>query len=312
MISVIIPVYNGEEFIERSIKSCLSQTYSDIEIIVVDDGSTDGTKEVVEELIKGNNNLRLIKNEHGGVCKARNTGIENANGEWISFLDADDVLFDDCFEILTDISKNGKFDIVIGGLTSGTRKESKDFNIWQNKESIIKYLEDNPCFYSSCGKLYSINFLSDIRFVEGHIVNEDAFFNFECCLKEPKIACTQIEVYKYINRRGSVTRSAFSAKKCEDIMFFANERIRLIKEHYPELLENTVNFTIKVNMVMLWNTACYFNKEYKIIQKNAKKYIRKNKRYFIPAIKKDKFMFRLVKYRLYWLYKIYAHLRRNG
>lgn len=93
MISVVIPLYNKEASIAQSLKSVLSQEYEDFEVVIVDDGSTDGSVDIVEAI--NDPRIRLIKQENGGPSKARNTGVKNAKGEWILFLDADDELFSD-------------------------------------------------------------------------------------------------------------------------------------------------------------------------------------------------------------------------
>ena len=96
MISVVIPLYNKEASIAQSLKSVLSQEYDDFEVVIVDDGSTDGSVGVVEAI--NDPRIRLIKQENGGPSKARNTGVKNAKGEWILFLDADDELEPDALE----------------------------------------------------------------------------------------------------------------------------------------------------------------------------------------------------------------------
>ena len=120
MISVIIPLYNKEAIIERTLRSVLSQDYDDFEVVIVDDGSTDRSLAVVErELpqIKGklnvNTPVRIIRQENGGPSKARNTGVRNAKGEWIVFLDADDELLPDALKIYASIKdEHPKADVV--------------------------------------------------------------------------------------------------------------------------------------------------------------------------------------------------------
>ena len=101
MISVVIPLYNKEASIAQSLKSVLSQEYDDFEVVIVDDGSTDGSVSIVEAM--NNPRIRLIKQENGGPSKARNTGVKNAKGEWILFLDADDELEPDALEYFANL-----------------------------------------------------------------------------------------------------------------------------------------------------------------------------------------------------------------
>ena len=111
MISVIIPLYNKEAAIAQSLKSVLSQEYNDFEVVIVDDGSTDGSVAIVEA--KNDPRIRLIKQENGGPSKARNTGVRNAKGDWVVLLDADDELLPNALEDFYDITvKNPNIDIV--------------------------------------------------------------------------------------------------------------------------------------------------------------------------------------------------------
>lgn len=110
MISVVIPLYNKEASIAQSLKSVLSQEYDDYEVVIVDDGSTDGSVGVVEAM--NDPHIRLIKQENGGPSKARNTGVKNAKGEWIYFIDADDELLPGALEFFAqNIEKHKNVDI---------------------------------------------------------------------------------------------------------------------------------------------------------------------------------------------------------
>ena len=111
-VSVIIPAYNAEPFIERAIDSVLSQTYKNVEIIVINDGSTDKTEQKVKAYIEKYENIKLISTENGGVCRARNIGIETASGEYISFLDADDELLPDALEVMISVANEKNADII--------------------------------------------------------------------------------------------------------------------------------------------------------------------------------------------------------
>ena len=111
MISVVIPLYNKEPIIEKTLKSVLSQDYSDFEVVVVDDGSTDNSVAIVESI--GDPRIRLIKQENGGPSKARNTGVKNAKGEWILFLDADDELLPGALRMFYDaINSHPEFNFI--------------------------------------------------------------------------------------------------------------------------------------------------------------------------------------------------------
>ena len=121
MISVVIPLYNKEASIAQSLKSVLSQEYDDFEVVIVDDGSTDGSVDVVEAI--NDPHIRLVKQENGGPSKARNTGVKNAKGEWIYFIDADDELLPGALEFFAqNIDKHKNADIFLGEAIICNRK----------------------------------------------------------------------------------------------------------------------------------------------------------------------------------------------
>jgi len=148
MISVIIPMYNSKDTIKNAIESVINQTYKDpIEIIVVNDGSTDGSEKIVEEIILKNNSNRIIKlinKENGGVSSARNRGIKEASGDWIALLDSDDIWFPEKLEKqITEIEKNQNIRF-IGTNRNGEKypffkKAKKDIYTLTAKEIIIKW-----------------------------------------------------------------------------------------------------------------------------------------------------------------------------
>lgn len=131
-ISVIIPLYNKELIVERSIKSVLNQSFKDFELIIVDDGSTDGSVSIVESI--HDDRIRLFKQENGGPSKARNTGVKMAKGDWVLFLDADDELLLDALEtFLTLINKFPNFDIYNCGRYVQKGREKHYLHLWKDE-----------------------------------------------------------------------------------------------------------------------------------------------------------------------------------
>ena len=108
LISVIVPVYNCEKYIEICIRSVLQQTYTNLELILVDDGSTDGSGKVCDQYVDQDTRVKVIHKENGGVSSARNRGIENAVGDWYSFVDADDFIDKDMYSILMTLQEKNK------------------------------------------------------------------------------------------------------------------------------------------------------------------------------------------------------------
>lgn len=147
IISVVIPLYNKEASIAQSLKSVLSQEYDDFEVVIVDDGSTDGSGGVVEAI--NDPRIRLIKQENGGPSKARNTGVKNAKGEWILFLDADDEMLPEALEFFSEkIQKNADADMFLGEVIVNNGKT--EHLAVEYKEGVVR----NPFKSHVFGRLY--------------------------------------------------------------------------------------------------------------------------------------------------------------
>ena len=147
MISVVIPLYNKEKSIEQSLKCVLSQEYDDFEVVIVEDGSTDGSVGVVEAI--NDPRIRLIKQENGGPSMARNTGVKNAKGEWILFLDADDEMLPEALEFFSEkIQKNADADMFLGEVIVNNGKT--EHLAVEYKEGVVS----NPFKSHVFGRLY--------------------------------------------------------------------------------------------------------------------------------------------------------------
>ena len=171
-VSVIVPVYNVENYLRRCIESLLNQTLSDIEVILIDDGSTDHSGEYCDQYLF-NYKVKIVHTPNGGVSAARNRGIECAQGEYITFVDPDDYLDLDCLEYLYELAKTQKVDIVcykmmIHKESNILRKNNKEkLEYYKNTEIIDGFCKDYRFGYSSCNKLYKSRLIKDIRFPEG-------------------------------------------------------------------------------------------------------------------------------------------------
>lgn len=194
-VSVIIPAYNAEKTIAKSIESVLNQKLKGIEIIVVNDGSTDKTYEVAKRY--ENSNVEVLNKENGGVSTARNAGIDAADGEYIAFLDSDDYYDTDAITKMYDIAKESKLDIVSCGhaeknatLYGGNDQTFDDFIATTNKEIGQHYLDLFP--KSACMKLFRTAIIKKykIRFDEGMSLGEDLYFTWS--------------ILPYVSRTGGV------------------------------------------------------------------------------------------------------------
>ena len=318
-ISVIIPVYNGQATIERAGRSVLEQEYPNVELILVNDGSSDGTQAVLERIAKEYDNVIAVCQENGGVSKARNTGIERSSGEYIMFLDADDELAPGVLAKMMELAKTHACDLVAGtcirirpdgsSFLSGMPIE-EDPCIWQGEEALCASLRDHPSTYAVWAKLYRREVIGDTRFVVGKRLHEDSFFLFELLQNNVKMVVTNLPVVHYYLTESSASRAGFS-EKFLDMLYFAQRKVDVIEEKYPHLIPLGKNVLVKANMALLKTMWSAKGNTYKKLEKQCQKTIRENAAYFIPAIKVDKILFLFIRLRLFWLYKLIYRILRG-
>lgn len=309
LISIIIPAYNAELYISHSLESCLEQTYSNIEIIVINDGSDDNTENIVNDYVSNYSNIKLISIENSGVSTARNIGINSSSGEYLMFLDADDILCPWAVEHLLDIILIEKADIAIGESISTTnlldnisKNESIQTTVWNGTEALQKSLADHPLTYSVWAKLYRKEKITDVFFDAKYRIHEDSLFFFMCCTKEPKVIITNEVVHQYYASPDSASRSKFSEKKL-DILLVSTEKGNIIQKLYPQFNHMLYNLMIKSKMALL-NTLLS-SSGYNHIEKECINYIIKYKKYFVPATSFDKKWFFIITHHLYYIFKWY-------
>ena len=241
-ITIIIPVYNLEQYVSTTITSALNQQFDgELEVIAVDDGSSDNSLPILQNLAKQDARLHIISQKNAGVSVARNTGIENATGDYISFLDGDDILSPNAIRLLLESIQGADLTLASAGQA---RINSQTQDIPSNRrEYIIRdsdlVLADVLCErfdISACAKLYSREKIGDLRFLPGMRVNEDKYFLFQYLLKNGgKVACLQEKIYGYYIRPGSVTNSMYSEKNL-DMLYLSNRIEKEISELKPELI----------------------------------------------------------------------------
>lgn len=209
MISVIIPVYNIEQYLENTLNSLLAQTYKNLDIILINDGSSDNSVEICEKYAKKYDFINVIHKTNGGVSSARNCGLDIAKGEWIFFLDGDDILLNNAFSVLMQVAQESNCDIVEGNyirILKGKPIYSpllKEYYYEENSCSCI----NNTLLYNRClvyPRLFKKKIIGNIRFKENIVIGEDILFIIELLLnKDVRIAHCKDIVYHYIQRSGS-------------------------------------------------------------------------------------------------------------
>lgn len=277
-VSVIMPIYNKEEYLKRSIESILNQSLKDIEIILIDDGSIDRSGELCEEYAKKNNNITVIHKKNGGVSSARNVGIENANGKFITFVDPDDSLEVDAVEYLYNLANTYaceigcyKMNTFINNTIQKKDIYAEKIKVYKDREIINEYSKNGTFLYSVCNKIYLKSLIKDIRFSEEVRYAEDALFNYEVMCKSNKLICSNLRKYNYyINNNSTVVK--LNEKRLD--VLEAQKRIYFILcENYNECLKFIENQYINSSLLIGKEIAMKsnsFSREYLRILHNLK------------------------------------------
>lgn len=237
-ISIIVPMYKVEDYLDDCVKSIINQTYKNLEIILVDDGSPDNSGKMADEYAKQDDRIRVIHKVNGGVSSARNAGLEAATGDYIMFPDADDFLFENSCEVLIEKIQKEDADYVIGNYINsyenGDLWENPVFNREKYKEFKLSIKDYKDSFFimnsAAWNKIFNHEFLKRIeaKFAEGFAIAEDAMFTTYCFIKSSKVYYIPDIIYSYRQRSGVSSASV----NCTSKYFFS------ISKSYKRIYEN--------------------------------------------------------------------------
>lgn len=224
MISVIIPVYNTKQYLRSCLDSILAQTCTDLEILFIDDGSTDGSAELLDAFAAEDSRIRVIHQPNGGVCAARNRGIEEAGGDWFSFIDSDDTLEPDLYELLLGLTWKYGVEIAhcsYNRVTDGAVKPIGSTNQLHLHDTVqaLECLVTGKLFVGSCWtKLYARKLFDSVRFPSGLKTNEDMLLNFRLFAQVEKSAFLDVCKYNYLTSETSSCIRTPQRKRAEDLL----------------------------------------------------------------------------------------------
>lgn len=260
MISVIIPIYNDQEFLETSISSVLSQTYKDFEVICVDDGSTDSSLELAEKIAELDSRLKIFSKNNGGVSSARNLGLKVAQGEFVFFMDGDDSLPPDALRTLLFLIKRDESDAAVGQITVSYEaheelKESDSSYYKIEREGVFKVTDSliDSFHSSSCGILFRKRLVENynLAYPEG-LHYEDAYWHWVYFSKCKKVSFTKEVVYYYVRHPSSIMSSTFEGKESLAIQhLFIGEEILTFWQKEGEL-DQHVDIAGKIIETYFW------------------------------------------------------------
>ncbi|MGP4106334.1 glycosyltransferase family 2 protein [Virgibacillus sp. L01] len=261
-ISIIVPVYMVEQYLEKCIDSILLQTFTDFELILVNDGSPDNCRSICDSYAMKDQRIKVIHKENGGPSSARNAGIEIACGEYIGFVDSDDYIHERMYEILFDIASKNLSDIVVcdyykvknsetheDGLNPGYT-ETKGFVNYTNLQVLNLLIDSNlGTFIVAWNKLYRSSLFNYLKYIEGRVY-EDLFLAHKIIHKCTKITYTPFKLYYYLQREGSIVNSQYTVEKFDKLYAMKDRAnfFRNIKEY--QLYEEAIR---QYTEVFFWN-----------------------------------------------------------
>lgn len=240
-ISVIVPVYNVEKYLEKCVNSIISQTYPNIELVLVDDGSTDNSGKICDDLKKNDQRIKVVHKENGGLSSARNAGINESTGAYYGFIDSDDFIDKEMFSTLyeaikrtgKDIASCGRYVDVFGQYCVEEFVLGKE-RVFSREEAIAEVLLLEKVDVSACDKLYKNTLFETVRYPEGQI-SEDAAVIFDLLDKSNGVVHVGKPFYHYVFRKNSITKSSYSARK-HDVITNIKSIDSFISQKHPSLM----------------------------------------------------------------------------
>lgn len=241
LISVIVPVYNREQYIDKCVQSILNQTYTNLEVILVDDGSTDSSSEMCDKWQEKDSRVRVVHQKNGGLSNARNTGLKLSSAEYTAFVDADDIVHPQMYEALITLAKKYKLDMAVCKYKP-TESMNIEFKIYDSTALLIESPEIFTGNQALNGfreyyqvriripvwcKLYRTKLIKEIGFVEGRI-HEDEFFIHHIVGACDRIGIINKVLYFYYQSPNSITRSKYNIKRT-DMVFALRDRFLYFK-----------------------------------------------------------------------------------
>ena len=316
LISIIVPVYNVEQYLEKCVNSIINQTYKNLEIILVDDGATDTSCKMCDELAKIDSRIKVYHKENGGLSDARNYGVERATGEYIGFVDSDDYIDSEMYEKLYEAIKKENTDVAECNLKIiypdrvELFTEKKYYSVCTKQEYLEEYLKIEKVFGSACVRLINSKIAKKINFPVGKLY-EDTYYAYGLINVADSYVIMDAPYYNYLMRENSITNARFNPR-IFNLIEIVEEFHNTVYENYPGLEEAAdcrrmyAYFSV-LNSILLEDEfknnsyypkiINYFKGNYKMILKN--KYINRSRKLSVILIKLNIDLYRkvLMKYK---------------
>lgn len=279
-ISVIVPIYKVENYLNRCLDSLVNQTYKNLEIILVDDGSPDKCPQMCDEWAKKDKRIKVIHKENGGLSSARNAGLDKMTGQYVMFVDSDDYIHKQACEILLNNLEKSDSDISMAGFVNfynSKKSKEKFYNIDKIKSKV--YLKDDvytlifnkkiPMIMTAWSKLYKKEIFDKLRFDEGKL-HEDEFILHKVMHQCNKFTYCSLPLYNYFQNNSGITGSTFKIKRL-DVLDAMEKRVEFTKINRPNFTDDAIFQYIKVHILIYYRA--YFAKLDEKIMKDIKQKI---------------------------------------
>ena len=269
LISVIVPVYNVEEYLPKCIESIISQTYKNIEIILVDDGSTDRSGRICEEYAQKDDRIIVLHKENGGLSDARNCGINIATGDWVQFVDSDDYIHHTMLEKMYSCCRQNKTKLAVCGRVDVNAETGEETVVLcPQKEEVISSVECNRrCMiwkgsdFSACDKFYHMELWKNYRFPVGR-VTEDVAVIYKIIAEADNITLLNIPMYYYFHRENSISTTQHFSRKSLHLYEHSLQILEWTQEFVPQIKNEAMSFYCKAALY----TVCWLDKEQKEVR----------------------------------------------
>lgn len=302
LISIIVPVYNVEKYLKKCVDSIVNQTYKNLEIILVDDGATDNSGKICDELVELDNRIKVYHKKNGGLSDARNYGVERATGDYIGFVDSDDYIDVEMYEKLYEAIKKENVDVAECNLKivypekTELFTDEKYYQICNKQEYLEEYLKIEKIFGSACVRLTKADIAKKLKFPVGKLY-EDTYYAYDLISIVDKYVIMDNPYYNYLMRENSITNAKFNPR-IFDLIEIVEKFHTNVYKNYPSLKEAAdcrkmyAYFSV-LNSILLEEDfknnsfykqiIDYFKEEYMKLLRN--KYITRNRKLSILLIK---------------------------
>ncbi len=258
LVSVIIPVYNSQDYLNECLYSVANQSYNNIEIIIVNDGSTDESLKICEAFKSNHHNTKIVNKTNGGLSSARNAGLEVALGNYVTFVDSDDIIDKDMILTMVELAVKSNSQIVKIGLKRIYDDDpcvpdiSTKAEILTPIQALNKIYDPQARIITICGKLFAKELFANFRLPEG-LYYEDEYCTPRLFLTSNKIAVNFSNLYYYMQRdNNSIIRGELTSKKIHDSCFVVEDRINLFKKigNKKLIIKSKIDFFYKLNKLL--------------------------------------------------------------